>query len=61
MAVNEKVISALRRIVGAVRCRTDIETRTCYAYDATRQEAMPEVVVTPKTVLDCSRFFFDST
>ncbi len=54
MAVNEKVISALRRIVGAVRCRTDIETRTCYAYDATRQEAMPEVVVTPKTAAEVS-------
>jgi len=49
MAINPKVIPALRRIVGADRCRTDPETLTCYAYDATQQQAMPDVVVTPKT------------
>jgi len=55
MAVDSTVIAALRRIVGPERCRTDPETRTCYGYDATRQHAMPEVVVTPKTADEVSQ------
>ena len=54
MPVDQEVISALRRIVGADRCRTDHESRICYSYDATRQEAMPDAVVTPTTAAEVS-------
>jgi glycolate oxidase len=49
MALDPKALPALRRIVGHDRCRTDPETLTCYAYDATQQQAMPDVVLTVKT------------
>ncbi len=54
MPVDKKAIAALRRIVTPDRCRTDPETLTCYAYDATRQQAMPDAVVTPKTAEEVS-------
>jgi len=54
MPMSKEAIAALRRIVTADRCRTDPETLTCYAYDATRQRAMPDVVVTPKTAEEVS-------
>jgi glycolate oxidase len=49
MPIDPKALQALRRVVGPKRCRTDAETRTCYSYDATRQEAMPDAVVTAGT------------
>jgi glycolate oxidase len=54
MPIGKDAITALRRIVGPDRCRTDPETLTCYAYDATRQQAMPDVVVTPKSTEEVS-------
>jgi len=52
--VDPKVVAALRRVVGGERCRTDRESRICYSYDATQQQAMPDVVVTPKTAQEIS-------
>jgi glycolate oxidase len=54
MPLDQDVISALRRIVGGDRCRTDRESRICYSYDATRQEAMPDAVVTPTSAAEVS-------
>jgi len=55
MPIDQEIIAAIRRIVGPDRCRTDPETRICYGYDATRQQAMPELVVTPKTTEEISQ------
>jgi glycolate oxidase len=55
MSINEKALAGLRRLVGRERCRTDPETLTCYSYDATRQRAMPDAVVTPKTAEEVSQ------
>jgi len=54
MTVDAKFITALRRVVGAKRCRIDAETLTCYAYDATRQQSMPDAVLTPQTAEEIS-------
>ena len=55
MAINAKALAALRHLLGRERCRTDPETLTCYGYDATRQQAMPDAVVTPKTAEEVSQ------
>ncbi|MBN1918259.1 MAG: FAD-binding protein [Verrucomicrobia bacterium] len=54
MAIDARALAALRHLLGRERCRTDPETLTCYGYDATRQQAMPDVVLTPRTAEEIS-------
>ncbi|MFO7839066.1 MAG: FAD-linked oxidase C-terminal domain-containing protein [Desulfosalsimonadaceae bacterium] len=45
----------IRRIVGRENCSREKEDRLCYAYDATKQEYMPDAVVFPASTGEVAR------
>ena len=55
MRIDRKTISELQRIVGKERCLTDFEDRLVHSYDATKQSALPELVVKPVSTDEVSR------
>ncbi|MBS3758149.1 MAG: FAD-binding protein [Desulfobacterales bacterium] len=46
--ITAPVFKQIQRIVGKANCSREKEDRLCYAFDATRQEALPDAVAFPE-------------
>ena len=54
LKITETVFRKLREIVGNANCSREKEDLACYAYDATAQVYLPDVVIFPKNTKDIS-------
>lgn len=54
MLDKQKIVDAMKAIVGEKYCLHDIEDLICFSYDAAIEEAMPTCVVRPGTVEEIS-------
>ncbi|MCI5149717.1 MAG: FAD-binding protein [Candidatus Electrothrix sp. MAN1_4] len=47
--MEKKIIQKIQRAVGQANLLTDVEDRSCYSYDASSQNFMPDAVALPET------------
>ncbi len=51
---HQKALTELIKVLGKERVLTAVEDRICYSYDATKQKALPDIVVRPRGTTDVS-------
>ncbi len=51
---HQKALTKLIKVLGKERVLTAVEDRICYSYDATKQKALPDIVVRPRGTTDVS-------
>jgi len=52
--IDNRLYKKIQQVVGKAHCSRDREDLVCYAYDATAQVYLPDIVVFPKTVDEIS-------
>jgi glycolate oxidase len=54
MALDQAIARKLTEIVGVQNAGTEVEARICHSYDASKQSAMPDIVLKPATTEEVS-------
>ncbi len=54
VVAHKKGVRELVSVLGEDKVLTEVEDRLCYSYDGTKQKALPDIVIRPRTTSDVS-------